>query len=230
MTTTSATDTSTASLFSQSAGSATGGSSSTGNAKNAAEIQNQFLTMLVAQLQNQDPLNPLDNTEITNQLAQMSTVSGIEKLNLTLSSLVNSVGTAQAMQAASLIGQTVLVPGANLTLASGKAYGGATLESAADQVTVSIMDTSGNVVQTLSLGAQKAGDVVFSWDGKTSTDTTAADGKYSFKVAATSGSNKVTATPLQFGTVSALVKTSDGYKLDLGALGQYDFDDVQQVY
>ena len=230
MTTTTATDNSTASLFSKSAGSATGSSSATGNAKSSAEIQNQFLTMLVAQLQNQDPLNPLDNTEITNQLAQMSTVSGIEKLNLTLSSLVNSVGTAQAMQAASLIGQTVLVPGSNLTLASGKAYGGATLESAADQVTVSVMDASGNVVQTLSLGAQKAGDVVFSWDGKTSTDTTAPDGKYSFKVAATSGTNKVAATPLQFGTVSALVKTSDGYKLDLGALGQYDFDDVQQVY
>ena len=134
------------------------------------------------------------------------------------------------MQAASLIGQTVLVPGSNLTLASGKAYGGATLESAADQVTVSVMDASGNVVQTLSLGAQKAGDVVFSWDGKTSMDVMVPDGKYSFKVAATSGTNKVTATPLQFGTVSALVKTSDGYKLDLGALGQYDFDDVQQVY
>ena len=204
--------------------------SSTSSAKSSADIQNQFLTMLVAQLQNQDPLNPLDNTEITNQLAQMSTVSGIEQLNTTLSSLVDSVGTAQALQASSLIGKAVLVPGSSLALSSSKAYGGATLASAADQVTVSILDSSGNEVQTLSLGAQDAGDVVFSWDGKTSSGTTAADGNYTFKVSATRGTNKVTATALQFGTVSALVKTSDGYKLDLGSLGQYDFADVQQVY
>ncbi len=195
------------------------------------DIQNRFLTLLVAQLENQDPLNPLDNTEITNQLAQMSTVRGIEQLNTKLSSLVDSLGETQAVQASALIGNTVLVPGANLTLASGKAYGGVNLSSAADQVTVSILDSTGKVIQTQTLGANEAGNVLFTWDGSTSSGTTAADGTYSFKVTATKGSASVTANAYQLGTVSALTRnTSGGFQLDLGSLGKFNFSDVQQVF
>ena len=154
-----------------------GGSSSSAAGESATdEIQNRFLTLLVTQLKNQDPLNPLDNTEITSQLAQMSTVRGVEQLNTTLSSLVDSLADTQAMQAASLIGKTVLVPGSHLTLANGSAYGGINLAKAAEQVVVSIVDASGNVVQTQNLGANEAGNLVFSWDGATSSGGTAADG------------------------------------------------------
>ena len=105
-----------------------------------------FLKMLTVQMQNQDPLNPMDNAEMTSQMAQMSTVSGIEKLNTTLNSLVDNIGTSQSMQAASMIGKGVLVPGSGLTLSDGAAYAGINLESAADQVTLKIMDSSGNVI------------------------------------------------------------------------------------
>ena len=207
------------------------GRSSTSGTSSTNDMQNRFLTLLVAQLENQDPLNPLENTELTSQLAQMSTVQGIEQLNTTLSSLVNSLADSQAVQASALIGNTVLVPGSNMTLSEGKAYGGVNLSAPADQVTVSIIDRTGKVVQTQTLGAQEAGNVLFSWDGATSSGTTASDGAYVFKVAATSGTSSVTAEALQLGTVSALTRTANGsFVLDLGSLGQFGFNDVQQVY
>ena len=207
------------------------GGSTSSSTSSTEDIQNRFLTLLVAQLENQDPLNPLDNTEITSQLAQMSTVQGIEQLNSQLSSLVNSLGDTQAVQASALIGNTVLVPGASLTLSEGEAYGGVNLASAADQVTVSILDSTGKVIQTQTLGANEAGNVLFSWDGSTSSGTAATDGSYSFKVTATKGTASVTADALQLGTVSALTRTAGGnFQLDLGSLGKFDFDDVQQVF
>lgn len=123
-----------------------------------------------------DPLNPLDNTEITSQLAQMSTVQGIEQLNKQFSSLVESLAQTQAVQASSLIGNTVLVPGSGLTLSNGEAYGGVNLANAADQVTVSILDSTGKVVQTQTLGANDAGNVLFDVDGATSSGEKAPDG------------------------------------------------------
>jgi flagellar basal-body rod modification protein FlgD len=205
-------------------------SASSTSSTTAEDIQNRFLTLLVAQLENQDPLNPLDNTEITSQLSQMSTVQGIEQLNTTLSSLVDSLADTQAVQASALIGNTVLVPGSHLTLSEGAAYGGVNLASAADQVTVSILDSTGKVVQTQTLGANEAGNVLFSWDGSTSSETTATDGSYTFKVTATKGTASVTAEALQLGTVSALTRNTSGdFVLDLGSLGKFDFDDVQQV-
>ena len=195
----------------------------------ADEQQDRFLTLLVTQLKNQDPLNPMDNAQMTSQMAQMSTVSGIEKLNTTLNSLVDNIGTSQSMQAASMIGKGVLVPGSGLTLSDGAAYAGINLESAADQVTLKIMDSSGNVIQTEKLGAHEAGVFNIGWDGKLADETTAPAGNYTFSVEAVQGGNKITATALQIGTVSALVRSSNGFLLDLGSLGTVDFSDVQQI-
>ena len=97
----------TSSITGQNAASAVGGNSSTSN----VDSEQRFLKLLVTQLNNQDPLNPMQNAELTSQLAQMSTVSGIEKLNSTLSGLVNQTGSNQLLQATSLIGQNVLSPG-----------------------------------------------------------------------------------------------------------------------
>ena len=195
------------------------------------DVQNRFLTLLVAQMENQNPLNPLDNTEVTNQLAQMSTVRGIEQLNSKLSSLVDSLGDSQAVQASALINKTVLVPGQNVTLSDGKAYAGVNLASAADAVTVKIYDQAGALVQTESLGKADAGNLLFSWDGKTAAGGNAASGAYTFNVAASKGSTSVDAEALQIGTVSALTRSTAGnFVLDLGSLGQYKFSDVQQVF
>jgi len=205
------------------------GTSSTSSTTATEDPQDRFLKLLVTQLKNQDPLNPLDNAQMTSQLAQMSTVSGIEKLNTTLNSLVNDLGNSQSMQAASMIGKSVLVPGSQLALSNGQAFAGVNLASAADQVTVKILDSAGNVVQSQSLGARDAGVFNIGWDGSTESGTTAADGTYKFEVTASQGGSAVTVSALQVGTVSALVRSSTGFLLDLGALGSVKFDDVQQI-
>jgi flagellar basal-body rod modification protein FlgD len=211
------------------AGSSTSTSTSSTSSTSTQGTQDTFLKLLVTQLKNQDPLNPMDNAQVTSQLAQINTVNGIQQLNTTLGTLVSSFNDSQSMQAAALIGKTVLVPGSGLSLASGSGYGGVNLAGAADQVTVTIQDASGNVVQTESLGAHAAGTLDFSWDGKTAAGATAPDGTYKFTVTATKGGADVSATPLQIGTVSALVRSSTGFLLDLGALGTVDFKNVQQI-
>ncbi|MBS1231129.1 MAG: flagellar biosynthesis protein FlgD [Proteobacteria bacterium] len=211
-------------------------------ASTSEATQDRFLKLLVTQLQNQDPLNPMDNAQMTTQLAQISTVTGIDKLNTTLSSMIDSVASSQNVQTAGMIGKSVLVAGSNLELTSstakdstGKdvttktAVGGVKLASAADSVTVTIKDKSGNVVSVQNLGAQKAGVFNYSWDGTTDAKTTADDGTYSISVSALQGTNKVEATAMQFGTVSALIRSGSTFLLDLGSLGNVALSDVQQI-
>jgi flagellar basal-body rod modification protein FlgD len=206
------------------------GGASPDGASGVEDMQNRFLTLLVAQLENQDPLKPMENAELTSQLAQMSTVQGIEQLNATLGSLVESLADSQAVQASALIGKTVVVPGSRLDLVDGEAFAGVNLAGPAETVTIKIYDASGNLAQTQSLGPAEAGNLLFSWDGASNSGT-AANGSYTFKVSAGNGASPVDAEALQLGTVSALTRTANGqFVLDLGSLGQYGFDDVQQVF
>ena len=204
--------------------------------------QDRFLKLLVTQLQNQDPLNPMDNAQMTTQLAQISTVTGIDKLNTTLNSMIDSVASSQNVQTAEMIGKSVLVAGSNLVLSSSTAkdstgndvttktaVGGVKLASAADSVTVTIKDKSGNVVSVQNLGAQKAGVFNYSWDGTTDAKTIADDGTYTISVSALQGTSKVEATAMQFGTVSALIRSGSTFLLDLGSLGKVALSDVQQI-
>lgn len=191
--------------------------------------QDRFLTLLVTQLQNQDPLNPLDNSQVTTQLAQINTVTGIEKLNSTLNELFSIYDQGQSMQAAGMIGKNVLVEGKNITLSKSAAVAGVDLAKSADKVTVSVLDSSGSVVYQEDLGSRKAGSFVFGWDGKTTDGGTAKDGNYTFKVEATTAGTAVTATPLQLGYVYAVVRNSTGFTLDLGSAGNVAYSAVKQI-
>ncbi len=195
----------------------------------AAEAENRFLTLLMTQIKNQDPLNPMDSAGVTTQLAQLNTVSGIEKLNSTLSQLLSGYNEAQGLQAAGIIGKNVMVAGNTLPLSNGAAYGGALLESAADSVTLTVKNAAGKTVQTQSLGAKEAGSFYFAWDGKDADGNQLADGSYTFSVEAKSGSSTVTATAMKIGTVSAVARSGSGFVLDLGAQGDVAFKDVQQI-
>ena len=193
------------------------------------EVQNRFLKLLVTQLKNQDPLNPLDNAAVTSQISQISTVTGIEKLNTTLETLLNTFSEGQSMQAAGLLGKSVLVAGSQLALTAGTARGGVNLGGPADSVKLSILDAAGRVVQSQELGGHEAGNFSFVWDGKSDSGAAVPDGKYSFVVNAVRGDEKVPAETLQVGTVSALVRDKNQFQLDLGVLGKVDFDKVQQI-
>lgn len=193
------------------------------------EVQNRFLKLLVTQLKNQDPLNPLDNAAVTTQISQINTVTGIERLNATLETLLSTYNDGQAVQAAALIGKSVLVRGSGLVLANGTASGGVNLAEPVDDVMLTILGAGGSVLQSQRLGARDAGSFAFSWDGKTAAGGDAPPGSYGFTVDAVRGGEKVAAETLQIGTVSALVREKSGFQLDLGGLGRVDFGKVQQI-
>ncbi|MEF8768187.1 MAG: flagellar hook assembly protein FlgD [Candidatus Accumulibacter phosphatis] len=194
------------------------------------EVQNRFLKLLVTQLKNQDPLNPLDNAAVTTQISQISTVTGIENLNATMQTLLSNFNDGQSMQAAGLLGKHVLVPGSRLALSDGEAGGGANLAGPADKVTLSILDAAGKVVQSQNLGAREAGSFSFTWDGQTDAGTAAPPGTYSFTITAVRGSESVAAETMQLGTVSALVRDKGAFQLELAGLGRVDFNKVQQIF
>ena len=199
----------------------------------------KFMTLLVTQLQNQDPLNPMDNAQMTSQLAQLQTVTGVNNLNTTLASLKSSYQSSEAMQATNLIGRGVLVDGSNVTLAGGKGVLGVNLASDADDVKVVISDAKGNEVETMDLGAQKAGVVPLAWDGvpdATKLDSNGkplalADGNYTFKVVATrGGANLTDAKGLSFDSVASVTTSSaDGVKVNLAGKGALTLADIKQV-
>ena len=216
-----------------------GNSQKTETKKSAGEeMQDRFLTLLMAQIRSQDPLNPMENAEFTSQLAQMNTVNGIEKLNSSLNTLLAGYGEAQAMQAAVMIGKNVMVAGNNLPLSAKPegeeasrppSLGGLMLSSAADEVTVTIKDASGKTVQTQSLGSQSAGSMYFAWDGKDDAGNEMAAGNYSFTVEAKVGGEKVEAKAMQIGMVNAVVRNNNGFSLDLGSMGEVSFSDVHKI-
>jgi len=209
---------------------ATNGTSAGSSGKSAiSETENRFLKLLTTQLKNQDPLNPMDNAEVTSQLAQISTVSGIEKLNATLQTLLEGAVDSQTTQAAALVGEAVMVPGNGLILSSSAGVGGFDLAGDADAVTVTITDGNGVVVRTMTLGALDAGLHNFTWDGTTDGGAVAADGSYTIKVEATAGADKVTTTALNLGVVRSVITGSNGFTLDLGSLGMFTMDDVKQI-
>src|SRR5512139_1769085 len=128
-------------------------------AANEAGSADRFLKLLVAQMQNQDPLAPMDNAQVTSQMAQINTVTGVEKLNTTVQGLSGQFMQMQALQGASLVGREVVVPGNKMAMdtTTGTGEGGFELTSAADNVKVEVLGPGGHVLDTLNLGAQSAG-------------------------------------------------------------------------
>ncbi|HOB45065.1 MAG TPA: flagellar hook assembly protein FlgD [Zoogloea sp.] len=193
------------------------------------DAQSRFLKLLTEQLKNQDPLSPMDNAQMTSQLAQISTVDGIEKLNTTLTALLDGSQSSDAVQAAALVGKGVMVEGKALTLSGGKAYGGIELASAADKVTVTIKDANGLEVRKLELGDAEAGISNFAWDGLTASGAQAVDGKYTMSVSATRGDTDLKPTALQLSTVNSVMRTSSGsVSLDVGG-SIVKLTDIKQI-
>ncbi|HBD9690701.1 TPA: flagellar hook protein FlgE [Shigella sonnei] len=210
--------------------STTSSSSLTGS--NAADLQSSFLTLLVAQLKNQDPTNPMENNELTSQLAQISTVSGIEKLNTTLGSISGQIDNSQSLQASNLIGHGVMIPGTTVLAGTGSEEGAVTtttpfgveLQQAADKVTATITDKNGAVVRTIDIGELTAGVHSFTWDGTLTDGSTAPNGSYNVAISASNGGTQLVAQPLQFALVQGVLRGNSGNTLDLGTYGTTTLD------
>ncbi|GKS68508.1 flagellar basal-body rod modification protein FlgD [Nitrosomonas sp. PY1] len=198
--------------------------------KSAENPQDRFLKLLVTQMKNQDPLKPLDNAEVTSQLAQISTVSGIDKLNSTLQLLNSDVAESLSMEAAQMIGHSVLVPGTTLTLEQGAAAAGVELDQAVDQLKVTIMDSSGLPIRHMDLGNMPAGVNAIPWDGKTDSGILAANGEYTFSIVASQGGNDIKANALSLGTVNSVTPNEKGALLDIDKIGLVSLSDIKQVF
>lgn len=195
--------------------------------KNDVGAADRFLKLLVTQLQNQDPLNPMDNAELTSQMAQINTVTGLEKVNQSVQSMHASFLQMQALQGASLIGRDVTVEGSQLSaVAGGKLEGGFSLAGPADTVQVEILNPAGQVVDTLQLGAQDSGRHGFDWDAS-KLDSAAG---YTFRVSAKLGSADVAATPLMRDRVSAVaLDGTNGLMLSLEHSGDVPYGDIHAL-
>jgi flagellar basal-body rod modification protein FlgD len=195
-----------------------------------ADSEQRFLKLLVTQLNNQDPLNPLDNAQLTSQLAQMSTVSGIEKLNSAFQSLLAQSGSSQVLQSASLIGRTVLVPGSELMLKQGVDVNFAVdVTGPAEMVKVTITNAAGDAVRSFDLGALPQGVKTLSWDGLSDTGAPVADGVYMVNGLARSGDANVPVTALAYASVSSVSQGTTGVSLDLGSGRQARLGDVRLI-
>ena len=196
----------------------------------AADLQSNFLTLLVTQLQNQDPTNPMDNSQLTTQLAQINTLSGIEKLNTTLGSISGQINSGQSLQATTLIGHGVMVDGSQVLVGSGQSTPfGVSLDQASTATTATISDATGKVVQTINLGGLSAGVHTFSWDGSTADGTTAADGKYSVSLSASNATGQLVTQPLNYALVNGVTNDTSGAVLDLGTMGTTTVANVRQI-
>ncbi len=207
-----------------------GTSATSTTTSSAQETEDRFLALLVAQMKNQDPLNPLDNAEVTSQMAQLSTVQGIEDMNSKMEALAASLGPNQMSQAASLIGHGVLVPGDTLNPSQFQDVLGFDLSRPADSVNVSINDASGNLVRSLNLGPRDAGVNALAWDGLTNTGATAAAGEYQFTVEAIQGGQPVSNTTLNLGVVNSVSQNSQGVQLNLASNKSVGYADIRQIF
>jgi len=200
-------------------------STSTVKTKNDAGAEDRFLKLLVAQMQNQDPLNPMDNAQVTSQMAQIQSVNGIEKLNRTVEGLGTQFSQLSALQGASLVGRDVIVAGNQLTANDeGLPQGGFELASAADRVQVEVLNAGGRVIDTIELGAQSAGRHGFEW---TPPEGVEASLGQRFRIVAKSGAANVSSTPLMRDRVDAVIAGGDQLTLELRNSGSVAYADIR---
>ncbi|WP_340621970.1 flagellar hook assembly protein FlgD [Xenorhabdus siamensis] len=199
----------------------------------SGDIKDNFLNLLVAQLKNQDPTNPMQNNEMTSQFAQISTVEGIEKLNKSLGAVIGQMEGNQAMQTTMLIGRKVMIPGNKILVGSNEKKEisalGFELNRPADSVKVTIKDKSGAAVRELDIGKLNTGVHNPVWDGKDADGKDVADGAYSFTVSASYQDQAIVTFSLTQGVVNSVTRDEDGTKLDLGLAGMVTMDKVRQI-
>ncbi len=197
-------------------------------AKDASGSQDRFLKLLVAQLSNQDPMNPMDNAQMTSQIAQINTVTGIQQLNETMKAMATQMGSVQMLQAGGLVGHGVLVEGDQLAIddKAHSAVGAIELAGAATSVKIQVTSADGKVVDTVSLGSKGAGQHSFTLDTKNWPDDA---GPLRFTVLAGNGAEPVASTALMRDTVMSVGNGASGLVLTLAGTGTTPYGSVRAV-
>lgn len=210
-----------------------GSSGKVGNAQTGSSSlgKDAFLQLLVTQMQNQNPLDPQDNTQFVAQLAQFSSLETMQNLSDSVDAIGGMYQASQALQASNLVGQTVLVDSGSTHVDTSKDMTGTiTLPSDSTKTTVDVYNSEGEIVRTIDLKEQKAGDMKFTWDGKDDAGNVLAPGDYSFKATGSlNGKSTVLKTYLPDTVTSVVMGTAgtamtlnlaDGTNVDLSKIRQ----------
>jgi flagellar basal-body rod modification protein FlgD len=212
----------------------TGSGDSSGGVNGAATLGGtDFLTLMLAQLKNQDPTSPVDSNTFLSQLAQLSEVQGITSLNTSFSSLSSSLSSSQALQASSLLGHQALVATPTTTVAAGATVTGAvSVPQTTSDVVVGITNSAGVLVRQIDLGAQSSGLANFTWDGKGTNGSAVPADTYTL-TAQYAGQTKGSAAATTFvnGTVQSVSMGagSAGMTVNVAGVGSVPFSSVQQI-
>jgi flagellar basal-body rod modification protein FlgD len=208
----------------------TGAAGSATKKKEESLGQADFLRLMTEQLQHQDPLKPMENSAFLGQLAQFSTVQGIQDLNTQVQDFSSALGNDQVMRGAALVGHQVLVPSSALALAEEGGASGAVAAPEPGNVTFTITDANGSKVREFTVAADKAGAVGFNWVGIVGMGNRLPAGR--FGVTASHIARVGTESDLDTyvrGTVDSVTVGSDGLYLDLPGLGTVPLDYVLRI-
>ena len=202
--------------------------SNLGTTQSAEDQSNRFLKLLVAQMSNQDPLNPMDSAQVTSQMAQISTVQGVQTLNKTVSGLDGQFTQLQTMQGAALVGHDVATDGKTLRVDADthQGDGGFTIDSPATSVNVDILNAAGTTVGTVKMGPQGAGSHGFDFDVPA-----AAQGQaLTFRVNAMNNDATIDAKSFAFNSISAVSSANGKLAVELDDGRRVDYADVRAFY
>ncbi len=194
--------------------------------------QSDFLRLMIAQVQNQDPLEPQTNGEFLSQLAQFSTNDGITKMQESIQNLASSLQSNQALQASALVGRKVLVNSNVMNLGQeGEAKVAVDVPASVDNLAAAIYSESGELIRTIPLGQRSVGLFEFNWDGLDQKGERVAAGKYTVKVNGIYSGKEValkTMTAANVDSVS-LGQNGEGVKLNVAGIGSVSLNDVKQI-
>lgn len=193
-------------------------------------IQERFMSLLVAQLKNQDPLKPMDNAAVTSQMAQLNTVTGINNLNTSMEAMTASIASQQSLQATNMLGRTVLSEGSDLSLSEGTSTGVIDMRQTADAVNVNILSSSGDVVQSINIGPLNKGKHAFNWDGTKADGGIAQNGTYKYEIVASAAGKDADAQALTQSQVLGVRNTPTGAVLLTNGGGELSLKDVKEIF
>lgn len=194
--------------------------------------QADFLKLMTTQLNNQDPLKPMESGEFFNQIAQFSAVAGIQELQSSFQQVASAMYSSQTLQASAMVGRSVLIPSSTAELKPGEGISGTVeLPASTNSLVVGVFDPAGQLVRRLDLGTQPGGDVRFTWDGRSDAGEAMPAGPYRIRAEARIDGEAVALNTLLAAKVESVTmgKGGQGIRLNLAGLGSVDLGDVKQI-
>ncbi len=193
--------------------------------------KNEFMELMLAQLKNQNPLEPQDNGEFISQLAQFSSLEEMQKLSGTVDDVVGQFRSTQALQASAMVGKTVLAPSeVGILGAEGEISGNIQVPASTGGLRLSIQNPNGELVRQVDLGSSAAGVKAFSWDGKDGDGNSLPPGPYKMVAEGSYPQGSVQLPTLVSANVDSVSLGQGGsVTLNLAGMGSIALSDVKQI-